>query len=361
MLTTFRTVSVPRPAWILIILAIVLALASAALYAGSHARPAPFGLARTGLIAFDAGGHIYVANGDGSGRRTLTSGSSIDTSPQFSPDGTEVAYFSRPSSGAPARLTVVQLTDVVQPVAWAPDSRHMVYMTDVVTVQGFGAAGRLEIADLDKHTTTNVPGLTTRASDPAWSPDGRTILLREVTPDSSGQSLYLLDVATMHLQQILPATGDGAAFGNSQWSPDGRWILTYGGVWPHHIEVIPADGSSVRRLTTTVASDEFFPTWSSSGQQIAWEVGHANGPTVDVWVASGDGSGARQLNVANVTGGALYWSPDDKLLFGYGADLNSIVVFSADGSTPTLVIPATGGLGTGNWQRLGPCPVPFLC
>ena len=61
-----QAVGVPRLPWRSIALAVVLLgllLAAAAVYVGSQQRiPAPFGLARNGLVAYDAGGDIYTVD-----------------------------------------------------------------------------------------------------------------------------------------------------------------------------------------------------------------------------------------------------------------------------------------------------------
>ena len=71
--------------------AIVVSAIAAGLLVGSQRRlPPPFGIAKPGLIAFDLGGDIFVANPDGTGRRQLTTGR--DGGATFSPDGTWIAY-----------------------------------------------------------------------------------------------------------------------------------------------------------------------------------------------------------------------------------------------------------------------------
>jgi Tol biopolymer transport system component len=137
-------------------------------------------------------------------------------------------------------------------------------------------------------------------------------------------------------------------------------LAVYGGSYPHHIEIVSMDGSPARPIGSSFG-DAFFPTWSNGGSRIAWEEGQGNSPRDLVYVANADGSDERQLDVPDVTGSNLFWSPDDRFLFGVTSDFGHVVVITVDGSRPVQLIDAPDGKGNGNWQRLAPCFVAFLC
>jgi hypothetical protein len=96
MQTTARLGPGTRAAIILALLTLLLAtFAAIGIGAPSDSEPAPpFGLARNGLIAFDSGGDIWVADADGSDPRLFVSGPGFDIAPAFSPDGTKLAFWS---------------------------------------------------------------------------------------------------------------------------------------------------------------------------------------------------------------------------------------------------------------------------
>ena len=159
---TLRLAVVPRVV-LLLILALILALALAAGAVVGGRLPllratalAPTGPAGNGLIAWDAGGDIWVANPDGTDPHAITSGPNVDIDPTFSPDGTYLAYWSlKDPSGAPVtpnRVTELLSTSTADlvvmhpngqepltlatgvhldclglPAYWAPDSRSLVY------------------------------------------------------------------------------------------------------------------------------------------------------------------------------------------------------------------------------------------
>ena len=105
---TMRRVAVPRAISVIALLALILAaLVGAALIAGSrHAVPPPFGLARTGLIATDAGGDVVLVDAEGTpsgaARRRATT---QEYGATWSLDGLRLAYWSeaRRRDGRPVR------------------------------------------------------------------------------------------------------------------------------------------------------------------------------------------------------------------------------------------------------------------
>jgi hypothetical protein len=82
-----------RPAAILVLIALLVIAAVAILAVGSGRRlPPPFGLAAPGDVAFIADGHVWTANGDGSGLHQVTFDPRTDGFPTFSRDGTRIAF-----------------------------------------------------------------------------------------------------------------------------------------------------------------------------------------------------------------------------------------------------------------------------
>lgn len=88
------------------------------------------------------------------------------------------------------------------------------------------------------------------------------------------------------------------------WSPDATQIAfasRRSGTFD--VYVMNADGSGTRRLTAGKENDSH-PTWSATGEQIAFE------RASDIWVMAADGSGARRISDVTAEEGEPAWSPD---------------------------------------------------
>lgn len=123
-------------------------------------------------------GDLYIANRDGTGLRQLTSDSAIDRVPRWSPDGSRIAYFSNRSG-------------LLHAWAISPDG-----------------SGNRELTYTDD---TSVPG--------GWSPDGRQMAIT-----TAGSSPFILDLSLSWEDQAFePLVQDTAwpYFAVNDWSPDG--------------------------------------------------------------------------------------------------------------------------------------------
>src|SRR5437660_4555411 len=122
-------------------------------------------------------------------------------------------------------------------------------------------------------------GKDSRDSQPAWSPDGRSIAF---VSDYVPGGLYVMDSDGRHVRLLRRLGGQPA------WSPDGRSIALTGAI-PQvpGISVLNLRSGAVNPIS--VDEDEH-PTWSPDGKHIAFAHDYTGNGTSSIWVMASDGS-----------------------------------------------------------------------
>ena len=150
---------------------------------------------------------------DGSNLQRLTDSESIDTNPQWSPNGAWIAFESR-REGA----------------------------SDIFVMRPNGN---------EKRNLTRGIGIS---SQPAWSPDSRRIAF--TVQDDDHAYLYLVELDRFDLHRLPPTLVSGHDSFSPLWSPDGEWILfsspsetiTY---FPWNLYRVRPDGSDDQIVMST--------------------------------------------------------------------------------------------------------------
>lgn len=369
-----------------------------------HRLPPPFGLAKPGLVAFDQGGHIFVANGDGTGRLQVTSGPDTDFRPIWSPDGTSLAYESRhadltwavivTSADGVHRVSLADGLSEVGGITWAPDSRRVAYAARSIleTAGNDPYDWRLFVADADRPGATQLGDQDVFGQAPSWSPDSRKIAFKRVYPCCGVRgdvALWLMDANGTNARrlssqmELYSSAGGYDAFWGTAWSPDGKRLAYLAdGVPPvvddpvvneaYDIYVVNADGTSERNITMS-PQEEYWPSWSPDGSRLAFPrmsaVRPKGGSGSDGFtspdnhvgtlvVANPDGTNAISMDGPYVDSAAPVWSPDGKELLAYVFDPgafneSAIAVFDPTTRLPTITIPSDH-FNFASWQRLAP-------
>jgi Tol biopolymer transport system component len=354
----------------LVVLALLLlALIAVALSTGARRLPAPFGLARAGMVAFVSDGHVWTASSDGSSRRQLTDGDRIEGGPSFSRDGTRIAFKRYARAGAFAkpeewgdvvvadidgRNQIVLDRDVhaQSPAVWSPDGRFLVYSKIV--------------GDLDQVVVAATDGSSVRVlthdSEANWAPiinpDGSTISFVKGFPTIIG--MYAIDLDGAHERRLTSIPFE--AMDGEDWSSDGRTLLYAAGnalIGGDDIFAVGLDGKPERRVILSSGND-MSPAWSPDGRRFAY----LNETIEEFRVLVADADGANAHRISDIGRWfAPQWSPDGRHVLAVDARRSGIspivAVLDPGGLQPatSFALPDVSGLGRADqssWQRLAP-------
>lgn len=244
---------------------------------------------------------IYSIGIESSKLTPLTNNHNEDHRPNWSPDGTRIAFSSDilryhddififdSSMEIPKALTSDYVHES-RPV-WSPDGKRIAYESD----------GDIWIMDSDGRNKEQITDTDFDEQFPAWSPDGLRLVF---TSDQDGDDeIFIIDLESEELNQI---TFNNVPDWTPDWSPNGKRIVFVSGDESKSLYSIDTKGNGLRRWTVDFGDCES-PVWSPDGKYVAFTSNKSSGR--EVYIIS---TGALEVERITYTSGNASrpsWSP----------------------------------------------------
>src|SRR5262245_24310416 len=268
--------------------------------------------------------------------------------PQFSPDGSTIAYVvtrvDKEQNRRRSEIWTVAADGTRQPVElttapqssnsprWKPDGTALAFPS-ARPMPGQPASDtpktQVWLLPLSGGEPRRVTNLLNGVSSVQWSPDGtRLAIVSRSGPSDSGKSpsdvrhyfhanykfndsgwfddkrehLWIVDVATGAATQV--TSGDGWNDADPQWSPDGRRIAFVSDRSGHEFDesndtdiwVMNADGGGLAKISDHNTEDAS-PRWSPDGQTIAFVTTIRDTANKRIWITASTGGAPSHLAV----------------------------------------------------------------
>jgi TolB protein len=308
---------------------------------------------KNGRIAFRRyfnGAHtssgIFTIGADGENEQSVTRSPKgfVDDQPDWSPDGSLLAFTRCPTSNGPCAVYTIHPDGsgsrrLSKPCAAGaretvcPDNANVAFSPDGNSIAFTEASGHVKrdklVGNIIERSTIVLidrSGGHRRAivhsqpygadfNWPQFSPDGKHLLYEQENSSRGApaghKALFVVDVATGTEQRITPWTLD--AGDNPDWSPDGTWILFRshhddGGV--SNVDVIHPDGTGLKQLTHFTKRDNLLASssFSPDGRLIVVGSDGVSG-NADLFVMNADGSHLHPITQTVLWDSAPDWGP----------------------------------------------------
>jgi Tol biopolymer transport system component len=228
---------------------------------------------------------IWVIPAGGGVPLQVTTTTSEDMNPVWSPNGTEIAYDSFTGSGwkdiwaiglgggTPRRITT-QTGEDADP-DWSPDGQTIVY-TRIPVPNPTTSAELWRIPAGGGVPSPVLADPNAFDQDPVWSPDGAQVLFQSSRNNNSD-----LWVAPASGGPLTRATTDAAWDWHPAWSKDEAIVFSSNRAGNFDIWVLPSIQDVPVQITTDPGSDGS-PAWSPDGTMIAFSSDPSG--NFDIWV-----------------------------------------------------------------------------
>ncbi len=274
---------------------------------------------------------LFSILGDGSQEARLTRGQTTDRAPAPAADGQRLAFASDFGGGREVVLTRLDALGAFSGEAPAPtvpaapplagetplpvtgDGQIQAVTTYASTrlegvswsSDGFRIAFSANFDGDDEIYLINVDGTglvkltdnTASDRDPAWSPNGLTVVFASDRDGAGQYELYSVEPNAANLTRLTDSAGNNL---DPAWSPDSRFIVFVSDRdRDADLYIMNADGTNERLVTLNDQAEDRYPAWSPDGRWIAYS---SNRETANPQIYLIDPYGERIVRVTTGTG-----------------------------------------------------------
>jgi serine/threonine protein kinase len=263
---------------------------------------------------------------------------------RFSPDGNYI-YFMRnePGStelnnlyrapvlgGAPQKI----VTDIDSNITFSPDGRQIAYFRFNDPEAGKELFLLLPVAGGEEKVLYSGP-INGGLQDPAWSPDGKTIVCMVLQPGAALSGLVAIDLASGKRKMFF--TSDASIVQRPVWMPDQRGLLAQSTFGRNQIVFVSYPDGKFHNVTRDT-NNYSEPSLAADGHTLVSVLSQSHYNLFVMPAGSFSSSEARQ-----VTSGApifsFSWTPDSQLVMDSGSGLG---LLKPESGSKTQLVEQTG-------------------
>lgn len=268
-----------------------------------------------GRIAFtsdrDGNREIYIMNSDGTNQKRLTTNLVVDDYPTWSPNGKKIAFVGEKPNGTFAIFQMdadgknkVEITYInryfVNSPAWFSDFWSMSWSPDGgrIVFQDHYGTHDIVVVDINGNNRSILTDAAGWDHQPAWSPDGSTILFSSFNRLRAYPTLFTMKSDGTNLQAFPGFDGNWET--GSNWSPAGDKVVFIDdrtdNISDSFIRIENADGTN-RQVFDEGPGVEYRnrPSWSPDGRKILFGKWIYLTGDMEIYAKNTDGSGFVQL------------------------------------------------------------------
>ena len=289
---------------------------------------------------------VWVVPASGGKAQQYTRGDKSATAPEWSPDGTMLAFLSDREKDGERQVWMISASGGeawavtthkggVSGFRFSPDGKQLLLSAtdqpskdeedrkklkdDTMVMDHDIKMTHLWLWNIDKKDEKRLTEGNFTVSDPQWSPDGlRITYTTRPTPradDGSLSDVWIMTVAGGAKKKLEENAGSSDT---ARWSPDGKWIAytgspdNGGGVSNTYLYLIPAGGGAPKELTTKFDLSVGTPVWSRDGKTIYFSTNVLE--AIEVYSADAATGTVKQLSQRSGSTGITEITRDGKIV-----------------------------------------------